>query len=188
MEVLRAGGVIAHATETCYGFACDLTNKGAAEKLFALKHRPMNQAMSALFSSIEEAKRYVEWSDKAEELAQKFLPGPLTLVMRLRTDAPHPLYVTPGGGETIGVRISPHLVALQLTKAFGLPLSTSSANVHGKPNPYSAQDIVEQFEDETLQPDLIIDSGQLTDESPSTIVDLTGKELHILRKGSIDLQ
>ncbi len=184
---LRRGGVIAHATETCYGLACDLTNREAVEKLFAIKRRPKTQAVSALFASVDEAKQYVEWPDTAEELARKFLPGPLTMILKIRTDAPHQLFVTPDGGDTIGIRISSHPFTMQLARAYGLPLSTTSANIHGQANPYSMEDLQEQFGPASVQPDLLIDGGTLTEEAPSTIVDLTGREMVIIRRGSLAL-
>ena len=88
VRIIEDGGVVAHATETCYGLACDLRNIDAVEKLFAIKERPPHQPVSALFSSIDEAKKYVEWNEKAEELAQKYLPGPLTVILRMREEAP----------------------------------------------------------------------------------------------------
>ena len=84
IHILKRGGVVAHATETCYGLACDLANPAAVAKLFAIKQRPLDQPVSALFVSIEEAKKWVEWSDEAEKLAAEFLPGPLTLILPLR--------------------------------------------------------------------------------------------------------
>ncbi len=187
LAILRTSGVIAHATETCYGLACDLTNRDAVEKLFAIKQRPRHQAVSALFSSIEGAKQYVEWPDKAEELARQFLPGPLTMILRIRDDAPHQLFVTPDGGGTAGIRISSHPFTMQLAQAYGAPLSTTSANLHGQANPYSVEDLERQFGRVAVQPDLIIDGGILEEEAPSTIVDLTGTAPRIIRQGPLSL-
>src|SRR4030042_823855 len=86
LGILSRGGVVAHATETCYGLACDLTNPEALERLFAIKERPKDQPVSALFPSVAEAKKYVVWNEEAEKLAQKFLPGPLRLIFPLRTN------------------------------------------------------------------------------------------------------
>lgn len=202
--VIQHGGVVAHPTETCYGLACDLTNEAAVRKLFALKKRPEDQPVSALFPSIEEAKKWVEWNDLAEQLARKHLPGPLTIVLPLKKGAmqlfPLPLRqvrkMRQGNGKvyhlsingtfdtTIGVRISSHPAAQKLAEPSGVPLSTTSANLHGKPETYSVAEILEQFEGEGLQPDLILDSGILPRTPPSTIVDLTENTAKILRQGS----
>ena len=173
LTILAAGGVIAHATETCYGLACDLSNPKAVARLFHLKQRAGDQPISALFASVEDAKRYVVWNERAEELADEYLPGPLTLILPIRNDALHQLFPTPNGGESLGVRVSPHPVALELAKKFGRPLSTTSANRSGGPNPYSAAEIE--------QPDLILDSGTLPPTPPSRVIDLTKGSEAVLR-------
>jgi L-threonylcarbamoyladenylate synthase len=174
LRVLATGGVVAHATETCYGLACDLRNPAAVARLFAIKRRPADQPVSALFASLEDAKRYVEWNDRAQALASDNLPGPLTLILPLRKDAP-PLCPTPIPSPipTLGIRISSHPLAAELAARFGHPLSTTSANLHGEPNPYSATEIERLFRGHDLQPDLILDSGGLPPTPPSTIIDLS---------------
>ena len=97
--VLRLGGIVIHATETCYGLACDLRNPEAVQRLFTVKQRPENQPVSALFSSIEEAKKYVEWNDRAEVLAKEFLPGPLTLILPACMDVPSKLHILPAANS-----------------------------------------------------------------------------------------
>ena len=184
LTLLRAGGTVAHATETCYGLACDMTNAEAVQRLFAIKQRPMHQPVSALFASIETAKAYVQWNARAEELAQKSLPGPLTLILLLAPTAPTSVFPTPDSqslGTSLGIRISSHPLATQLAQEFGGPISTTSANISGKPNPYSAEDIVGQFQNQELQPDIVLDSGQLEQNPPSKVVDLTEDGEHIVR-------
>lgn len=181
---------MAHATETCYGFACDLSNPEAVAKLFAIKERASDQPVSALFPSIERAKKYVEWNDRAEGLAQSHLPGPLTLILPLRKDAPQ-VFPTPYAlrpNPTLGIRISSHPLAMELATRFGRPLSTTSGNLHGKPSPYSAKEIERQFQSSTDQPDLILDSGKLPPVPPSTIIDLTQRdETRTKRQGGLSV-
>ncbi len=190
LSILRSGGIVAHATETCYGLACDLGNPTAVKKLFRMKQRSEDQPVSALFSSITEAKRFVEWSSKAQELGKKFLPGPLTLILPLRKDRPSDLFVVAQSPSfkahrSIGVRISSHPLAAELVTRFGKPLSTTSANIHGLPNTYSAEEIVVQLQGQEVQPDLIIDSGSLPKLPSSSVIDLTGTTPGLLRKGEI---
>lgn len=195
LEVLRAGGVVAHATETCYGFACDLTNPGAVKKLFVLKQRPLDQPVSALFTSVDDAKRYVEWNEEAQRLADEYLPGPLTLILQQKPITDYGLRITansvirnPQSAISIGVRISSHPIAHRLVAEFGSPLSTTSANLHGTPNPYSVKDIVRQFSNQEFQPDLILDSGALPRKQPSTVIDLTsGDTAKTLRTGDVSI-
>ncbi len=207
LATLRAGGVVAHATETCYGLACDLRNPKAVEKLFLIKDRPFNQPVSALFPSVEEAKKYVEWNDEAEKLAKQHLPGPLTIILRMRQDSPEKLLIIPQSdvrsamsdererltahssqlAASIGVRVSPQKTALRLVTEFGSPLSTTSANIHGMLNPYSPQDIWSQFEGLEIIPDIVLDDGMLPKTPPSTVMDLTTSEKTVRRSGTVGI-
>lgn len=187
VEVLRSGGTVIHATETCYGLACDLGSEDAVRDLFDVKKRPEDQAVSALFHSVDAARAYVEISPKAEELFSSHFPGPLTLVLPRRKGAP-PLWVTAsGGGEDpwIGVRITLHPAGAKLAEAFGKPIATTSANIHGKPSPYSVQEINDQWADMPLVPELVIDSGALPDAPPSTVVKVIGDAVTVLRQGRL---
>ncbi len=216
LTVLQSGGIVIHATETCYGIACDLTNPKAVEKLFRVKKRPPDQPVSALFPSMSKAEEYVDFSPRALELAKKYLPGPLTIVLPSKADSPNlfvmpsppaplPVRPHPGGpfrergdsfpsprrgeelgvGATIGIRISSFPLAQILASRFGKPMATTSANLHGLPNPYSVADIQLQLADQQHLPDLFIDSGSLPIAPPSTVIEVIGQELRVLRKGEI---
>lgn len=191
LEVLRNGGVIAHATETCYGLACDLSNPSAVAKLFDIKRRPYDQPVSALFSSLDEAKKYLEFSSRALSLSDKYLPGPLTIVLPRRIPAPTQIHVVPSSLSiinyqlSIGLRVSSHPLASSLALHFGKPIATSSANLHGHPNPYSPADIMSQFMDQKCAPDLVIDSGVLPLAPASTVVAVDGEKVTVLRQGEL---
>ena len=185
LDVLRAGGVVAHATETCYGLACDLKNPEAVTKLFTIKQRPLTQPISALFTSIEEAQVFLEWNEAALSLATTHLPGPLTIILKAKAGCP--LYVTPSGGDSIGVRISPHNTATQLVARFGSPLSTTSANIHGMPNPYCVADVEKQYANKAALPDLILDDGPLAEAPASTVINVSDGAVHVLRQGKTNV-
>jgi len=185
LDVLREGGLVAHATETCYGFACDLQNPAAVAKLFAIKQRPTDKPVSGLFPSVEAAKDYVAWNERADGPASVYLPGPLTLILPLKEAGM--LFPTPNGGTTLGVRISSHPLAEALAREFGSPLSTTSANLSSLPNPYSAEDIIAQYKDQDLQPDLILDSGTIPQTPPSTVIDCTKENPTELRGGKVKI-
>lgn len=185
LDVLREGGVVAHATETCYGFACDLKNPAAVGKLFAIKQRPTDKPVSGLFPSVDAAKEYVLWNDRADGPASLYLPGPLTLILPLKQ--PDILFPTPDGGTTLGVRVSSHPLAEALAKEFGSPLSTTSANLSSLPNPYSAEDIIAQYDSQDLQPDIILDSGAIPQTPPSTVIDCTKDNPTELRGGNVKI-
>jgi L-threonylcarbamoyladenylate synthase len=172
IKIIRSGGVVAHATETCYGLACDFNNESAVKKVFELKNRPEGMPVSALFPSIESVKELVEWNEIADRLVKKYLPGPLTIVLPLKSSE-----------GTMGVRISSHPVAQKLAELAGVPISTTSANIHGAPNPYSVDDILNQG----LKPDLILDSGVLPVAEPSTVLSIENGEIRVLRQGSVKI-
>lgn len=202
VSIIRNGGVVAHPTETCYGFACDLTNPEAVKKLALLKKRPKGQPISALFASLEEAAVWVEWNEKAEELAQQYLPGPLTIILPLknRGGKSGAIYryiesvedvsgnAKERKGGTLGIRVSSYPIAQKLSELCKVPLSTTSANLHGKPEPYSAEEILEQFRREKLQPDLILDGGSLPPAPPSTVVLVKEGGIDVVRQGGITVQ
>ncbi len=191
-DIILAGGIVGHATETCYGLACDMTNLKAVTKLFDVKQRSHEKSVSALFSSIEESEKFVLWTEQARELAKKYLPGPLTIILRVRPDTSSPLFPAAENPAiddlTLGVRISSHPVAMQLSALCKRPISTTSANLASLPSPYSIADIVAQFEGQSLQPDILLDSGVLPFCPPSTIVDCSKQEMQIVRQGDIDVR
>ena len=134
--------------------------------LFAFLMRPF-----VLLLLISAAKEWVEWNDEAEELASK-LPGPLTIILPIKEGKT--LYPTPDGGTTLGIRVSSHPVAQELATRCGKPLSTTSANIHGEPPPYTVVEIAPGA-------DCVLDSGTLPENPPSQVIDLTGDVKKTLR-------
>lgn len=187
IAILEGGGVVAHATETCYGLACDVTNQVALQKVFSIKKRPENMPVSVLFASVTQAKKYVQWSNKAQGLANKYLPGALTLILPVLPGCP--LYITPDAAlpKSIGMRVSSHPVAQQLVQNFGSPICTTSANVHGESNPYSVADIKNQYSAKSAMPDLLIDSGTISHNDASTIVSISNDQVNVIRQGFIKI-
>lgn len=186
LALLARGGVIVHATETCYGITCDLADPQAVARLFAIKRRPETQPVSALFASRERTERYVEWPSAAVGLAKRYLPGPLTIVLPVRADAPA-LHPTPNGkAVTLGVRISSHPLATELAARHPTPLSTTSANISGMPEAYDVPSLLKQFGG--ITPDLVIDEGLLRKTPPSTVVAVEDEKLRILRQGGLRIE
>ena len=186
---LLSGGIVCHPTETCYGFACDITHCDAVERLFLLKKRAFSKPVSALFASVEEAKNYVAWNDAAESLVWA-LPGPLTIILPVKSDAPFPLFPGPyarhsSAAMTIGLRVSSHPVAAALARLAGRPVSTTSANISTLPEPYDIETMMSQCSEAGVQPDFILDYGTLPRVPPSTIVDCSDGRARITRQGSL---
>lgn len=178
--VLRAGGVICHATETCYGFAASLFSKSGIAELYAVKEMPKEKPLSILVSSLDEAKRYGVFSDRSLALANYFWPGPLTILLP-RTDA-LPSSFNPES-SLIGMRVSPHPVVQLLLEELEKPIVTTSANLFGEAEAYTIADVRRQLYRHSVQPDLVLDSGHLPRVLPSTLVD--GRTLRILREGTM---
>jgi L-threonylcarbamoyladenylate synthase len=170
VAVLRAGGVVMHPTETCYGFAVDVGNVGAMKKLYKLKGRDAGKPVSILVANLEMAKKYGEFSAKALELAEKYWPGPLTIVV-------------PSGDKFVGIRCPNHEFSRELVKAFGGPITTTSANLSGESPLYKAE--TESFGELAGEVDLVIDGGGIPLNKPSTVVKVVGDEVEVLRQGEV---
>lgn len=184
IELLEQGEVIAHATETCYGLACDATNQQAVQKLFFIKKRPITQLVSVLVSSVEQAKTFIEWNEDIEALTTKHWPGALSIIGHLQSGSS--VYASPLVTDSLSLRQSSHPTAQALVKQLGRPIVSSSANISGKREPYSAKAVFEQFDDELNLPALIVDDGELPLNPPSTIADCR-EGIEVVRQGGIVL-
>lgn len=171
--------MVAHPTETCYGFAVDIFNKKAVLALYHLKQMELDKPVSILVRDLQEAEAYGVFNEKARALAQKYWPGPLTIIVP-RT-ALLPEWINPGV-DCVGIRVSSNKKARQLVEAFGGALTTTSANKHGEPQAYTVQEILDQG----LVPDAIIDSGRIGSVAPSTILKVVGDEVELIRQGPIE--
>jgi L-threonylcarbamoyladenylate synthase len=177
VELLN-GGVVAHPTETCYGLAVDIFNREAVNKLYRLKKMPFTKPVSILVRDLKEAEQYGVFNDKARELAEKYWPGPFTIIVP-RTEL-LPKWIN-FEMDSVGIRISSNKKARDLVEGFGGPLTTSSANVHGHYQAYTVKNILDQG----IVPDFILDSGQVGPTLPSTIVKVEGEEVSLIRQGPI---
>ncbi len=181
LAVLRRGGVIAHATETCYGFACDIFNRRALASLYKIKKMSLRKPVSIMVHNLAMAKKYGAFSKKALLLAKKYWPGPLTIIVRRKNTLPK--FLNPGA-KTIGIRVPAHALSIALAKSFCSPLTTTSANISGMPSPYSVSAIQKQFRGRKFKPDFVLNSGRLKKNLPSTIIDISQKTPKIIRHGS----
>ena len=144
VEILHRGGIVAFPTETFYGLAVDPFNPQALHRLFAVKKRAENKPVLVLVKGVEQCRRlmYAPFPDSFCRLAQKFWPGPLTLICRALDTLPAELT---GGTETVGVRRSSHALACDLVDAFGQPITATSANLSGQPAAVTADQVSEIF-------------------------------------------
>jgi L-threonylcarbamoyladenylate synthase len=175
--VLNSGGVVVYPTETVYGLGVDATNEEAVEKIFKIKERERGKPVSIAVGSVKEAKKYCEWNELAEKIAKKFLPGPLTIILK-RKDC---LVEELNPDEKVRIRIPDHSFVLKLLKEFGKPITATSANLSGGENPTDVKIAIEQIGDKV---DLILDDGECKYKKSSTVIDLSD-ELKIYRVGVI---
>lgn len=184
LKILKSGGVIAHATETCYGFACDVFNSPALAGLYKLKRMPLSKPVSILVSDFAMAKKYGVFNYLAQKLAKKYWPGPFTIIVKRKKSLPKFLN---SGCKTVGFRVPAHKLSLELVRKFGSPLTTTSANISGLASPYSVAAIKKQFRRSKLKPDFILNSGKLKKNLPSTVIDVSKRKIKILRQGGLNI-
>ena len=133
-EILAKGGLVAFPTETVFGLGADASDDFAVAKIYEAKGRPSFNPLIVHVSDVGMAKRLVEWNDQADHLARAFWPGPLTLVLPMRTDAGVSKLVS-AGLPTVAIRIPRHPIAQSMLRAFGGPVAAPSANPSGKISP-----------------------------------------------------
>lgn len=180
VRILRGGGVIGMPTETVYGLAADALDPEAVARIFAVKDRPADNPLIVHLASATDLHRVVaEVTPLADRLADRFWPGPLTLV--LEADVAVPAIVT-GGLATVAVRVPDHPVAAALLIAFGGPLAAPSANRSGRPSPTTAGHVAADLGDDL---EVVLDGGACPVGVESTVVDVRGTTPVVLREGSI---
>lgn len=177
-NIVRRGGLVAYPTDTVYGLGCDPFNPEAVERVVRSKSRSKG-SLPVLVESVDLAQAYGSFSDLAIRLAEKFWPGPLTLVVPAK--ASFPTSVT-GDSLTVGLRIPNHEFARKLIKSCGGGLIGTSANLSGNPSPKTADEVMRELKDRV---DLIIDGGTVLTGKESTVAKVTEGTVSVLREGAI---
>jgi len=166
-----------------YGLLVDATNQQAVEKLIYFKNRPPGKAISVFVQSLPDAKTYVEISEKQTKLLETLIPGPFTFVLPSKGKTNPKLE---SEKHALGIRIPDFSLVSELSKAFGKPITATSANLGGKSPHYSIQSLIKQLpkaKQELI--DLVVDYGKLPRNKPSTVVDLSAPQMKIIRHGDI---
>jgi len=185
VDILKEGGIIAYPTETFYalGVKCDLPR--SLKRLYELKKRPREKAMPVIIGKRTVLSGIVspEWLEHippfAQALMDRFWPGPLTLLLPAQEGLPEDL--TAGTGM-IAVRMPGESFALRLTHHAGFPITATSANLSGTPPADSAEMVIHYF---GKRIDLVIDGGRTPGGLPSTIVDVSGGKVVMVREGAV---
>ena len=180
VAILAYGGLVAYPTRCLYGLGADALNPDAVDRVYRVKQRPADKPLSIL---IPARKDLGEWTTGitpgARWLMERFWPGKVTFILTAGKRLPRQLL---GNGDSIGVRLPAHGAAAALVKAFGRPVTATSANLSGRPGCRR----VEEFAPEMVrQLDLILDAGVLEAGVGSTVVDLTGDAPTVVREGVV---
>jgi tRNA threonylcarbamoyl adenosine modification protein (Sua5/YciO/YrdC/YwlC family) len=180
VEVLQSGGVIIYPTDTIYGIGCDIFNKEALERVYSIKHEAGTKLFSFICSDLKDISKYAKVSDYAYKAMKKLLPGPYTFVLPAAKEVPKTLWTK---RNTVGIRIPDNTIALTLTKELGHPIVSTSVTSRKGEVLYDPAEIKAIF---NTQVDLMLSHGALNGKA-SSIVDLSGEQPEVLRKGAGDV-
>ncbi len=180
VEALEAGELVAFPTETVYGLGADGLNETAVAKIFEAKKRPNFNPLILHVSSLEMLNSISSYStEKIKLLAEKFWPGPLTLILKKKEIIP---YLVTSGLETVAVRMPNNKIALELINKLGRPIAAPSANSFSKLSPTKAEHVEKQLGDKVS---IILDGGSCEVGVESTIIEVTEESQTLLRPGGI---
>ena len=180
VALLKQGKVIGMPTDTVYGIACNALNPDAIDAIYEIKNRDKSKALIAQTYSLKKASSFLEYvPTDGHKLAEKYWPGALTLVMKANNNIPKNMIA---GGDTVGIRVPDHEMALALLHSAEVPLAVTSANNSGEPSPTTAQEVNELLGDKI---DYILDGGKCSLGIESTIVGFNNEKPVVLRVGAI---
>ena len=177
-QELEKGGAVVLPTETVYGLFAKALDEKAVDYVYQLKRRPRDKALNLNVASLDDILNFSKNQPPyLQQLVEKFLPGPLTIILKANDKVP---YWVNSDLMTVGFRMPNHPVTLELIREFG-PLIGPSANISGQASGVTFKEILKDFDQEVFG---VEDDAYLTGQD-STILDLTGKKVRILRQGSI---
>ncbi len=181
IAILKEGGVVAFPTDTVYGVGVDPFQPEAVHKLYQIKGRPIDKPIPILVGSVGDVEHIAQNLPLAfSKLAEQFWPGGLTLIVEAKS---LPIEIT-AGGDTVGVRMPDHPLALALLHRFGGAIATTSANKSDEPPATSAEEVQSEL---GALVDILLDGGRTVTQIASTVLDLSVSPPQILRPGSISM-
>lgn len=185
VDVLRQGGLVVAPSDTVYGLLVDAKNEQAVRKLLAFKNRPIGKPISIFLQNLSNVTTYAELNTKQIELLKQFIPGPFTVVLPSKHII-SPLLESERG--TVGVRVIEYTVIQNIVSQFDSAVTATSANISGKKPHHSLDAFLATLSEKKKDLiDLVLDAGTLPRNKPSTVVDLSGSDIKVLRKGDIVL-
>ena len=182
-KILRSGGLVAFPTETVYGLGGDALNKDASRKIYAAKGRPSDNPLIVHIADRNDLYKLAEEvPETALKLADAFMPGPITIILKKKECVPGE---TTGGLDTVAIRMPRHPVAARMIRESGVYVAAPSANTSGRPSPTKAKYVIEDLNGKV---DMIIADDTVDIGIESTIVDLSEEVPTVLRPGYITLE
>jgi L-threonylcarbamoyladenylate synthase len=175
---LKSGKVIISPTDTVYGLVALASDKNAVEKIFKIKKRPKSKPLLIFAKDIAHVKKIVKISKNEQGLLEKVWPGRVTVILN-RKKTKEKIYGI--NKNTLGLRIPKYSFLNEVLRIINKPLVQTSANISGKPVSNDINKIIKQFKKNRFQPDLMINAGNLKKSLSSSILDITSKEIKILR-------
>ena len=177
VQIINKGGIVIFPTDTVYGIGCDPYNQKGVLSLYKIKKREKTKPFPVIGYSKKELEKIAEFNDKAEKIAEMFWPGPITLILKVKDEN---IKKSLGLGKKIAVRVPNNQCVLSLLKECKLLVATS-ANISGTTSLTDPNDCKRDLNGY----DLLIDGGILSDNGESTIVEIDGNKIKIVRSGSV---
>lgn len=177
IKAIRSQQIVAFPTETVYGLGIQYGSKEALEKLMQAKNRDYSKAITLMVADKSDIEKYAYVSEEAKKIINAFMPGMITLIFNKKENVDD---IMTNGKTTIGIRIPDSEYVLSLLKTVG-PMLVTSANLSNHPNTTTTKEVIDQLDEKI---DFIVD-GQTTDSIASTVVDVSHKDIKILREGKI---
>lgn len=181
-EILKSGGVVIYPTDTLYGLGANAFDEDAILKIYKIKKRDKNKPLPIIVKDLKMVRRITCVDSKVERILNKIWPGPITVVLRKKDIIP---YILTGNNETVAIRIPDNEFISVLMNKLDFPIIATSANISGENNLLKSNEIIKKFKSGEVKPDLFVNSGEIKNLKPSTIIDLSTGIPKILRIGIV---
>lgn len=181
-RILKKGGIIVFPTDTVYGLGGDALKSRAVKKIFKIKKREAKKPLPVMVRDIEMARQFSYFDSKIEKVLNEVWPGAVTVILKKRSNV---LVEAACGENTIGFRIPAHEFCEALIEKYSRPITLTSANISGSPSATNLEEILRDFRENVLKPDLIIEERKLSSGQASTVLDLTRPSPRITRLGPV---
>ncbi len=183
VNIIKNDGIIVFPTETVYGIGGNALSCNVVNKIYDIKKRPRQKALTIMVKNMQEIKKYAYITNEIEEkIIKNFMPGPITLILKKKENSM--LDLVTSDNSTIGIRIPNNVIIEKILNKCEVPIAAPSANISGEPSSINLESIIKDFDGKV---DALIDGGECKEKISSTIVRVDNGEIKILREGVITL-